>query len=135
MKVIQKVYKILALCCWKNGNNKSYLNKHISSTFLTHFHCEIELGGSAFMNHLLSKNKEILEDKNELKFYINECMKRMNNVEIFSPLKAFILRMINNLVSSNKSNLQDLQKLIFNKLLESKNQAESLDVRPDRIEK
>jgi hypothetical protein len=81
---------------------------------MVHFHSEIELGASSFINHLLSKNEKIFDDDTGVKYYINQLMKRMNSVINRSPLKAFILKMISNLVTFKTKNQTEFQKIVFN---------------------
>lgn len=58
-KLLTSIYEILGYCCQKNQSNKSYLLKHLSEPFFMHFHSDIEVGASAFVNHLLSGNEEL----------------------------------------------------------------------------
>lgn len=59
-KMLSSVYEILGFCCQKNQANKKYLLKNISEPFMMHFHSDIEVGASAFVNHLLSENHSLM---------------------------------------------------------------------------
>lgn len=99
-KLLSSIYQILSYCCQKNQANKSYLIKYLNEPFFMHFHSDVEVGASAFVNHLLSSNTDLLENEYEVRRIIDEFFKRLDSVNSKSPLRAFILKMLGNLVNN-----------------------------------
>lgn len=71
-----------------------------------HFHSDVEVGASAFVNHLLSQNEALLDNEFEVKKIIDEFFKRLDSVDSRSPLRAFILKMLGNMVNNQNKHLK-----------------------------
>lgn len=65
---------------------------------------------------------------------INEFFRRLDNVNAQSPLRAFILKMLGNLVSNQKKNLRDTQNLVLSRLFDKKNISFNLEINPIYLE-
>lgn len=65
---------------------------------------------------------------------VDELFKRLDNVNIKSPLRAFILRMLGNLVSNQKKNLRHTQNRVLSRLFDKKNISFSLEINPVYLE-
>ena len=59
-KLLTGIYEILGYCCQRNEANKKFLLKYLDEPFFMHFHSEVEVGASAFINHLISNNNTLL---------------------------------------------------------------------------
>ena len=129
-KLLTNIYEILGYCCQKNPENKKFLMKYLEEPFLMHFHSDVEVGASAFMNHLISQNTFLLKNKTEVNKIIDEFFKRLENVQKSSPLRAFILKMMGNIVQNQEKNLRTIQNMVLSRLFENKELNFNFEVNP-----
>lgn len=65
---------------------------------------------------------------------IHELFRRLDSVNSKSPLRAFILKMLGNLVSNQEKNLRDTQNRVLSRLFDKKNVSFTLDINPTFLE-
>lgn len=127
-QLLSQIYKILSFAVQHNQANKNYLMKYLTEPFMVHFQSDIEVGASSFLLHLFTENELLRGDEKKVKSILEKLLDRLDLVSSTSPLRAFILKIIGNLVEFQADNGQLYKSFVLNKLFEKKNIAFSLDI-------